>query len=69
MCSRGGAGQAENEPRKLEVAGVGVPHSQSGCVSMKRAVGLAKDKSGTFAYKFQRIEAIKKKKKISVLGQ
>lgn len=36
---------------------------------MKCAVGLAKDKSGIFAYKFQKIEAIKKKKKKSVLGQ
>lgn len=38
-----------------------VPNSQSGFVSMECAVGLARDKSGTFAYKFQRTEAIKKK--------
>lgn len=32
----------------------------SGFVTMKCAVGFAKDKSGTFAYKFQRIDAMRK---------
>lgn len=45
------------------MAGGKVSNSQSGFVSMECAVGLARDKSGTFAYKFQRPEAIKKKKK------
>lgn len=57
---------AEKEPRKVEVATAGVPHSQSGFGSVKSAVGLAKDESGTFAYKFQRMEAIKA---CSVLSQ